>query len=89
MHLKGDGLVSGVLDIYGQEMAPTCQQCAAELQYVQVQFKKSFFHNNNVVVSFYLGVHVRAASYQLFTCKRVRFVCAAICLFSSSVGYGC
>lgn len=29
------------------------------------------------------------ASYQLLTCKRVRFVCAAICLFSSSVGYGC
>lgn len=48
MHLKGNGLVSGVLDIYGQEMAPTCQQCAAELQYVQVQFKKSFFHNNNM-----------------------------------------
>lgn len=34
-------------------------------------------------------VHRRTASYQLFTCKRVRFVCAAICLFSSSVGYGC
>lgn len=28
-------------------------------------------------------------SYQLFTCKRVRLVCAAICRFSSSVGYGC
>lgn len=28
-------------------------------------------------------------SYQLLTCKRVRLVCAAICRFSSSVGYGC
>lgn len=32
---------------------------------------------------------MRGPSYQLFTCNRVRFVCAAICLFSSSVGYGC
>lgn len=30
-----------------------------------------------------------SSSYQLFTCKRVRLVCAAICRFSSSVGYGC
>lgn len=30
-----------------------------------------------------------SSSYQLFTCRRVRLVCAAICRFSSSVGYGC
>lgn len=28
-------------------------------------------------------------SYQLLTWSSVRFVCAAICFFSSSVGYGC
>lgn len=43
----------------------------------------------SVVVSFSQYLYVRTASYQLFTCKRVKFVCAAICLFSSSVGYGC
>jgi len=26
---------------------------------------------------------------QLLTCINVKFVCAAICRFSSSVGYGC
>lgn len=41
-----------------------------------------FSSNNNRMVN-------PMASYQLFTCKRVRLVCAAICLFSSSVGYGC
>lgn len=28
-------------------------------------------------------------THQLLTCRSVRFVCVAICFFSSSVGYGC
>lgn len=32
------------------------------------------------------GVAFTFKSYQLFTCNKVRLVCAAICLFSSSVG---
>lgn len=41
----------GVLDIYNQEMAPQCQQCAEELRYSQVQCKQSlqlYFHYNNM-----------------------------------------
>lgn len=50
---------------------------------------KSISHYNNTKWRLSVHEHRRPASYQLFTCKRVRLVCAAICLFSSSVGYGC
>lgn len=48
---------------------------------------KSVFLDNKVNCCVFLWMWL--ASYQLFTCKRVRLVCAAICRFSSSVGYGC
>lgn len=34
-------------------------------------------------------IRLRALMNQLLTCRRVRFVWAAMCRFSSSVGYGC
>lgn len=74
-------------------MAPHCQQCSEELQRVHVQFKKaacsvdmSALYVDGVLDHLDVGILL---SYQLFTCKSVRLVCAAICLFSSSVGYGC
>lgn len=48
---------------------------------------KSVFLDNKVNCCGFLWMWL--ASYQLFTCKRVRLVCVAICRFSSSVGYGC
>lgn len=35
------------------------------------------------------NIRLRALINQLFTCSNVKFVCAAIIFFSSSVGYGC
>jgi len=34
-------------------------------------------------------MHSNTHTDQLLTCINVKFVCAAICRFSSSVGYGC
>lgn len=73
-------------------MAVQCHQYAEKLQHIQVKVTPPLhiynYNNRKQCLSFYLHEDF-VASYQLFTCKSVRLVCAAICLFSSSVGYGC